>query len=285
MAYIKVPLDTIINVEKIVSAFDQSFPKHFHFKGEAHDFWELRYAVQGEAESLCGDERIKLSEGDISFHRPGEFHDLYCEEGARIIIVGFDCRSAAMEFFCGRHISLPSSLGRQLTEIIEEKESCFYSVDGRLRLRDDAPIGAAQLLRSQLETLLIRIMRHAEDAKKGGRIFFTSREEMVSRIAADVKAYLAENLHERVSLDGLAKHFHFSKSHLCHLFKENTGQGIKSYFLDEKLKEAERLLSQTELSVTEIAERMAFDSPQHFAKSFRQHTGLSPSAYRAGKRK
>jgi AraC family transcriptional regulator len=41
------------------------------------------------------------------------------------------------------------------------------------------------------------------------------------------------------------------------------------------------LLATTDLSIIEVSARVGYTSPSHFAKAFRQATGLSPRAFRA----
>ena len=52
------------------------------------------------------------------------------------------------------------------------------------------------------------------------------------------------------------------------------------YLIELRIERARQLLRETELTVTQICHRVGFNSLSHFTTTFRQHTGLSPSAYR-----
>jgi transcriptional regulator GlxA family with amidase domain len=47
-----------------------------------------------------------------------------------------------------------------------------------------------------------------------------------------------------------------------------------------RIREAQRLLRETELSITEIAERVGFDNYSHFGKMFKRITSVAPRDYR-----
>jgi AraC-like DNA-binding protein len=52
------------------------------------------------------------------------------------------------------------------------------------------------------------------------------------------------------------------------------------YLIGLRIERAQQLLRETELTVTQICHRVGFNSLSHFTTTFRQHTGVSPSAYR-----
>lgn len=94
-----------------------------------------------------------------------------------------------------------------------------------------------------------------------------------------ILSYLAEN-HTHFTLDGIAAHFGRSRSHISHLFKKNAGQTLRAYCNSLKLSDAAKLLSDTDLSVTEIALECGFDAPSYFIQLFRNSYGITPHKYR-----
>ena len=53
-----------------------------------------------------------------------------------------------------------------------------------------------------------------------------------------------------------------------------------NYFTVLKIEKAKQLLRENELSVRQIADALAFDTPSYFSKTFKRVTGLTPSAYK-----
>ena len=88
------------------------------------------------------------------------------------------------------------------------------------------------------------------------------------------------NLARELPLEELAAAAYLSSFHFARLFKKLTGIAPHAYLAALRMTEAERLLAETDLSVTEISQRVGYGTPSHFAKAFREATGLAPRAYR-----
>jgi AraC family transcriptional regulator len=110
---------------------------------------------------------------------------------------------------------------------------------------------------------------------------FTEYEDGLSqqklRQALDyIQAHLSENL----SLSEIADKLGMSQYYFCHLFKRSTGMSPHQYLIRQRVERAKHLLRQTELTITSIALKCGFANQSHFAKSFRQYTGLNPKEFR-----
>lgn len=115
---------------------------------------------------------------------------------------------------------------------------------------------------------------------------FEIRQQNVERqnedVVNQVKRYITEHLAEDTSLHVLADQVHFSQEYLLRIFKKQEGITILQYINDMKLDMAKQLLTGSELSVKEIAEKLGFASQGYFGRFFRSKMGLSPKAYRDG---
>ncbi len=98
-----------------------------------------------------------------------------------------------------------------------------------------------------------------------------------------IKAFVNE-YHTTVTLDMLCSALHFSKSHISHAFKANTGCTLKGYCNMLKINDAKKLLKETGLSVTEIALASGFENISYFISTFKSLTGETPLAYRKKRR-
>ncbi|NCE97823.1 helix-turn-helix transcriptional regulator [Emergencia sp. 1XD21-10] len=72
-----------------------------------------------------------------------------------------------------------------------------------------------------------------------------------------------------------------SQSHLNEQIKKITGKTVGTLIREAQFSEAKRLLVNTELNVTEIAENMRFQDTAYFCRAFKRQVGMSPSQYRA----
>lgn len=92
--------------------------------------------------------------------------------------------------------------------------------------------------------------------------------------------YISENYHLPLTLHQCAQLACMEDTYFSKRFKALTGLGFQEYLTGIRLREAKRLLQQTALSVSEIAERCGFSGSNYFGDAFRRHTGTSPTDYR-----
>jgi AraC family L-rhamnose operon regulatory protein RhaS len=97
---------------------------------------------------------------------------------------------------------------------------------------------------------------------------------------ADIILYLHAHYQRRITLDELTCTFHVNRTTLTERFREATGLPVITYLIQLRVRLAALMLRDTELSVTEILHRVGFNDHTHFGRTFRKHTGYSPSEYR-----
>lgn len=93
-------------------------------------------------------------------------------------------------------------------------------------------------------------------------------------------SYVNEHYCEQLPLDLVAQIFSLSKSFFSRAFEDVTGFGFSEYVTLVRLKNAERLLAETELPITEIAFRCGFNDSSYFSSVFRRIIGISPLKHR-----
>lgn len=84
--------------------------------------------------------------------------------------------------------------------------------------------------------------------------------------------------------ESMAAKLHVSYSWFRRAFKKETQLSPKSYFLKLKLDRAKMLLSQRDETISEIAERLGFESANYFSIFFKSKTGMSPSQFQNKRR-
>lgn len=95
-----------------------------------------------------------------------------------------------------------------------------------------------------------------------------------------VQAFLEENLDRDVDLRAIAQEAALSPYYLTRQFTAQVGVPPYRYLIGLRIDRAKALLRDSEYTVTQICQRVGFNSLSHFTTTFHRHTGLSPSAYR-----
>lgn len=96
-----------------------------------------------------------------------------------------------------------------------------------------------------------------------------------------VVAFMNTNLHRKLSLDELAKTAEISRSHLCRLFKAETGMSPVQYIQKLRMQEGSMLLATTLMSVKQVMIEVGYNDKSLFVRHFKKAQGLTPSEYRA----
>lgn len=127
-----------------------------------------------------------------------------------------------------------------------------------------------------MQELLIRILQteakstHQKNAKTD-----SNKNRM-----AYVLRYIQDNLNESMSVEQLSKKAYMSVSSFYREFKNEMGSSPNDYIIDERLKLAEKLLKQPNVSVKEACLQSGFNSFSYFSRVFKKRKQFSPSRYK-----
>ena len=87
-----------------------------------------------------------------------------------------------------------------------------------------------------------------------------------------------------MTLDTLAALTHLSRNYFSELFSSSTGRTFKSYLIDLRLRQACRLLANTDMSVTDVCYASGFDSFSNFMRTFKSRHKVTPLKFREDNR-
>ena len=101
-------------------------------------------------------------------------------------------------------------------------------------------------------------------------------------VAELAKAYIAENLDKRLTIQSICKKIGCSKTTLVSAFRREFNTTVNAAITDAKLEEAKKLLQVGKMSICEIAQSTGFYDQSYFSKVFSTKYGVTPSDYRRG---
>lgn len=217
----------------------------------------LIYIVSGSVAYSEQNGRIVSAEkGDI----------LYLPKGARYFadFVPNVSRSLLLNFelSCGGAEGL---LSETITCVTHDRKGIFYDnfeelCDLYARTNDKLTV------KSKLYELLSRLSRYGalSEERSGVR---------------GVVAYIDTHLNKELSISDLARLCAMSESTFRRAFCASVGESPKKYINRRRLEKAQYML-RSELSIGEICAALGYYDSAYFSKLFKQHTGLTPAAYR-----
>ena len=284
--FTRVGFDKIFNVEKLITIFYMELSKNFSYEGEHHDFWEMVYIDKGEMICTADKNRFILKSGEMTFHKPNEFHNLSGDNktAPNVSIITFECKSRAMKYFEGKIFRLDAEEKSILSTLFQEGLSCYKLEDEhnpllqKLDVIENAPFGSSQMTKNLLEMFLIKLCRNKDVLTKKMRRNYVIDGVEVPYNVKEILDILNQNIYGKISIKDIANTLGKSESSVKKLFAEY--HGIIKYYNSLKIKEAKRLIREERYNLSQIAEMLSFDNPQYFSKCFKQFTKMTPTEYK-----
>jgi len=287
-----IDLESIIQVDHLVTIHYFEYSKHFFFAGERHDFWEFLYVDKGSVHVSTDQDRYSLQQGDIIFHQPMEFHTVEANKkvAPNLVVISFVAQSPAMDYFKGKIFQLSPEMRQDLGQILRLASQVFSTPlsDPQTKVykkRPDRPLGSDQLILINLERFLLHCLGlglgHTDPALSFPPMLIESESVQVSQIMD----LMASNLHQSWTLDRICQEVHMSPSSLNKLFKKYCQMTVLQYLKHLKVEKAKDLIRQDLYNFSEIARQLNYQSIHYFSRLFKAHTGMTLSQYKSSVKK
>ena len=92
--------------------------------------------------------------------------------------------------------------------------------------------------------------------------------------------YVNENYMKDLNMAVVSNYISMNYSMLSYLFKQYTGTNFVNYLKDIRIREAKKLLAETDMKIVEVSRAVGYDNEKHFMKTFRAECGVSPGEFR-----
>ena len=189
--------------------------------------------------------------------------------------------------------ALLGGAGVSPTRVRREVETLFASIADALRDLGVSPQTVATDLELDYD-LAVQRLRTFEDVQALLRRLAVYASSILDGRAIpvpqwkvrDFKDYVARHYGERsLSVQSIAADLSISASYLSKLVKRHLDQSVVDYLVDYRMERAKELLATSDLMMYEIAEATGYPDAQYFSTIFKRQIGLTPTEFRAQRRR
>ena len=244
---------------------------NFHY----HEHYEIYYLLSGECKYLINSNVYNIEVGDVVLIKKRDLHmathnlDFVCER----IVLNFDDSfiedfddelKTALDCFSVNHIKIP----------VNHKKHINLLFSKILREYSGKEFYSEKLCKNYVHELLVLLYRYiySEDD-------VTIDNDSTGPIEKAIR-YIYNNYQKKLSLAEIADICHMNPSYFSRLFKKTTGINLVPYINTIRVKAASTLLSDTDMTIIEIANTCGFDNLQHFCEIFKKIKGVSARQFR-----
>lgn len=270
--------ESSLYVEYVKRTHSFSMPnKHFH------DQYEVYYLVSGERHYFIRDKTYHIQSGDLVLINKRELHKTSSTssfpEHERILILFTESfiRSSYREQ--ADFLLSPFEKGSPIYHFHVHKNPLVEQLFHLMleELQGQPPGYEIRMLHTLVDILLLTARLTIKQEATPAHYLNSPIHQKITEIAG----YIGDHYSEDLSLASMAQTFHISPYYLSRTFKAVTGFTLTEYVHSVRIRQAQKLLKETRLSVTEISSRIGFDNVSHFGKIFKKIAQQSPREYRA----
>lgn len=113
-----------------------------------------------------------------------------------------------------------------------------------------------------------------------GRIQEQGTDSVIEQKMKRAVKYVEENYGRDLNMAVVSNLLSMNYSQFSQAFKQYTGTNFVNYLKEKRLTEAKRMLTETDMKILDISQKVGYDNEKHFMKVFKSTCGISPTEYR-----
>lgn len=242
-----------------------------------HSFYELIYVDKGEVINVVGGKSLYMRVGDLCVMGHESSHSLHAvDRDATVINVCLRRRLFQTDYF-SEFYAADSPISRLLRGEAES-EYLFYPDTSSSIIRTLVHVAASDYVAAGFRQTL------ALSARVLQLLCETERLKVHTYYGIDEKTLeilqrIAEHP-ETASVSSVAREFGYSPNYFSQYIRKHTGYAPKEIITRYRLDRAAELLSQTDMSVSRVAEAVGYANCGNFHVIFKRRFGRTPDSYR-----
>lgn len=245
-----------------------TYPTNDMIPPHKHDFFHYLYVIRGSGQLELEGNVYAMTPKRLLLVAPGKLHT-FRNTGALPLV------TCELKFAYG-----DTAMAAQMAafpEAVDVRDTPVLGILQNIRREFGAKRpGSGEIIAMNMQEICIHIRRAVQTGEIARR---DAGEDMSA-----VLRYIESNLDCNINLQDLANIVCLEKTYFLKKFKQVTGQTPMVYTREARINKAKELLKYSDMSITQIARAVGFQTLHHFSRQFSGATGVSPSAYKAAYR-
>lgn len=233
-----------------------------NFKTHWHDFIEVEFILEGSGKYVVDGKEYNIEKNMLFFMTPVNFHSVSIDNTADIVNIMFsvDICSSSTLFTLTSGISenavrfseqdavFVKNLLSEIISAVSQKDKIYYS--------------------SLLEVLLLKTVKR------------TKKSIPTLTYVQSAMLYIHNNFRSDITLSDTAKFVGLSPAYLSSVFSREAGIHFKEYLNSIRFDYAKKMLTYSDMTISEICFESGFDDYANFIRSFKAKFGVSPGQFK-----
>jgi AraC family transcriptional activator of pobA len=250
----------------------------FISKPHRHDFYLVLYITQGSGEHTIDFVTYSVAPNSFFLMTPGQVHSWRLSVDADGFILFFTSEFYQLDKSDKHLLAFPFFQSLNTNAHLPLKKNAEPMIDVVIRemLRDYTSSGSLklQLFRSYLDIILLKLADHyPQQNKTAASSNSTFKLRMLGEL---IDTHYREHKQPHV----YASLMNLSASYLNNLCKQMLGKTLSDLIQERIILEAKRFFAYSDLTISQVSDKLHFSEPSYFIRFFKKQTGVTPEQFR-----
>lgn len=230
---------------------------------------EMLLLYHGAGIYMIDGERYTAKEGDLILYNSHTVHDEFCGSGSGlatycIAVSNLKLEGLPLDTIVPESCSPVLPTGKYFDALLH----CYKSVEQECLIS-----GGAEIANHLTQALILKICSLIKEQGQPCR-----QPELT--LATATRNFIDKHYRENIHLEDIAQATCANAYYLSHIFKAETGLSPMKYVTLRRIGEAQNLLINTPLTITQIAATVGYNNSNYFQNVFRAAVNMTPGDYR-----
>lgn len=252
----------------------QKKTKYDYIERHAHKFFHFIYGLSGVGRVILGQKEITMTGQWLVMIAPGVEHEIFGVDNFMSYDVKFQCSDQMTE-------KLKQS-GMYIKHVDEYMDFLFKDLftEG-VRAR----YGYQEIINAKMTEILFYILRYFQEGmdERTDEYITTyyahAKDHVKMRNIMPALNYIDANIDKQLENDTLANLCGYAENYFSTYFKSCMGCSPTQYISTKRIEVAKSLMGTTDMNITQISEKLGFESIHYFSRVFKKIVGMTPKEY------